>query len=79
MTDFSAHEESEALSRVETLVQSALHECDRLGLLVAALQFSSALDKLMELRSEFKGNEELVGVRPELCPAEEYARGLLHF
>lgn len=43
-------ERMEALSRAISFVEAALHECDEQGLLLAAIDLSSALDKLRDLK-----------------------------
>jgi hypothetical protein len=52
MNDSPSHEDTGAIDRAIKLVEAALNECDEQGLIYAAIDISSALDKLKLIKAK---------------------------
>lgn len=52
MTKIEIGQPQEGIERAIALTEVALRECDEMGLIFAAIDLSSALDKLMALRAQ---------------------------
>lgn len=54
MTDSKIQKQNEAIEHAIALAEAALHECDLQGFIFAAIDISSALDKLKAIKAEVK-------------------------
>ena len=52
MNDSPSHKEAGAIERAIGLVEAALDECDEQGFIYAAIDISSALDKLKLIKAK---------------------------
>ncbi len=56
MNDSRFQGDGTAIDRAIALAEAALHECDEHGFVFAAIDLSSAIDKLKEIRAGKAGN-----------------------